>query len=115
MAQSHLVARGLGALPVVNCVSPGYLARHGTPHTLDDLDAHRLVHYVSTLGARSPGFEYAAGDRYRIFGTAAVNDKAGVFLLNRTNVTVMNGTVSAFDIGVAIAEDSSKLRGNPSR
>ena len=39
---------------------------------------------------------------HRIFGTAAVNDKAGVFLLNRTNVTVMNGTVSAFDIGVAI-------------
>ncbi|MGH8073323.1 MAG: LysR family transcriptional regulator [Lysobacter sp.] len=62
---STLVARGLGALPVVNCVSPGYLARHGTPHTLDDLDAHRLVHYVPTLGARSPGFEYAAGDRYR--------------------------------------------------
>jgi len=39
---------------------------------------------------------------HRIFGTAASGDKAGVFLLNRTNVTVTNGTVSAFDIGVAI-------------
>jgi parallel beta-helix repeat protein len=39
---------------------------------------------------------------HRIFGTAAAGDKAGVFLLNRTGVTVMNGTVSDFDIGVAI-------------
>jgi DNA-binding transcriptional LysR family regulator len=62
---SALIARGLGALPVVNCASPGYLARYGTPHTLEDLDAHRLVHYVSTLGARPSGFEYAAGSSYR--------------------------------------------------
>jgi DNA-binding transcriptional LysR family regulator len=62
---STLVARRLGALPVVNCASPGYLARHGTPRTLEDLDTHRLVHYVSTLGASSPGFEYAEGDGYR--------------------------------------------------
>jgi DNA-binding transcriptional LysR family regulator len=60
-----LVARKLGALPVVNCASPGYLERHGTPRTLDDLEAHRLVHYVPTLGMRPPGFEYAAGDHYR--------------------------------------------------
>lgn len=33
---------------------------------------------------------------------AAAGDKAGVFLLNRTGVTVMNGTVSNFDVGVAI-------------
>lgn len=62
---STLVARRLGVLPVVTCASPAYLARYGMPRTLDDLDAHRLVHYVSTLGARSPGFEYAAGDGYR--------------------------------------------------
>jgi DNA-binding transcriptional LysR family regulator len=62
---STLVARRLGTLPVVNCASPAYLARHGTPRTVDDLDAHRLVHYVSTLGTRPPGFEYPDGDDYR--------------------------------------------------
>jgi len=62
---STLVARRLGALPVVNCASPSYLARHGTPQKLEELDAHRLVHYVSTLGARSPGFEYTDGNGYR--------------------------------------------------
>ncbi len=39
---------------------------------------------------------------HRIFGTENVNDKAGVYLLNRSGVTVRNGTVTNFDIGVAI-------------
>jgi DNA-binding transcriptional LysR family regulator len=46
---------------MANCASPGYLARHGTPLSLDDLAQHRLVHFVSTLGAKSSGFEYTDG------------------------------------------------------
>lgn len=53
-----LIARYLGTVPMVNCASPAYLAQYGTPHTVDELARHRLVHYVSTLGARSAGFEY---------------------------------------------------------
>jgi DNA-binding transcriptional LysR family regulator len=73
---STLAARRLGALPVVTCASPAYIARFGTPKKLEDLDAHRLVHYVSTLGARSPGFEYPTGDGYRtrpMHGAVTVN------------------------------------------
>jgi DNA-binding transcriptional LysR family regulator len=55
---SGLVARPLGELRQINCASPAYLAQHGTPHTLDDLAAHRLIHYVPTLGARSAGWEH---------------------------------------------------------
>ena len=65
LGDSRLVARRLGAYRVVNCASPGYLARHGVPQSLDDLAHHQLIHYVSTLGARSPGFEYPHGDTYR--------------------------------------------------
>jgi parallel beta-helix repeat protein len=39
---------------------------------------------------------------HRVFGTAGANDKAGVYVLNHFGVTVRNGTVSNFDIGVAI-------------
>lgn len=60
----HLVSRPLGALRVMNCASPGYLERHGTPTSLADLADHRLVHYVSSLGANSPGWEYPDGDGY---------------------------------------------------
>jgi DNA-binding transcriptional LysR family regulator len=61
LVDSSLVARPLGALRMVNCASPDYLRRHGTPLTPDDLAQHRLVHYVPVLGGRSPGFEIAEG------------------------------------------------------
>jgi len=63
---SSLVARTLGSVRIVNCASPAYLAARGTPRTLQDLDAHALVHYVSTLGQRPDGFEYHDGAGYRI-------------------------------------------------
>ena len=58
LRDSSLIARALGAMPLVNCASPAYLSQYGVPETLADLLRHRLVHYVQVLGARSPGFEY---------------------------------------------------------
>ncbi|MEW9899704.1 LysR family transcriptional regulator [Chitinivorax sp. PXF-14] len=58
LTDSSQIARPLGHMQLVNCVSRDYQARHGSPLELGDLATHRLVHYVSTLGARSPGFEY---------------------------------------------------------
>lgn len=55
---SSLIARPLGKLELLNCVSPAYIERYGVPKSLDDLTRHQLVHYVTTLGAKSPGFEY---------------------------------------------------------
>tara|TARA_A100001391_G_scaffold197792_3_gene178515 strand:+ start:58928 stop:59833 length:906 start_codon:yes stop_codon:yes gene_type:complete len=60
----NLFARRLGMFAIVNCASPAYLARHGTPRTLADLAGHRLIHYVPGLGGGSPGFEYPQGDGY---------------------------------------------------
>jgi len=65
LADSELVARRLGHFRMMNCASPAYLAAHGTPTTLDDLDDHQLIHYSSTLGAKSPGWEYFDGTRWR--------------------------------------------------
>lgn len=58
LSDSSLIARPLGKLELLNCVSPAYIAQFGTPQTLDDLANHQLVHYVTTLGSKSPGFEY---------------------------------------------------------
>ena len=57
LKDSGLIARPLGKLTVVNCASPDYLNRFGTPQTLDDLASHALVHYALNLGTRPPGFE----------------------------------------------------------
>lgn len=61
-----LVARPLGRLRMMNAASPAYLARHGTPRTLEDLQRqdHRMIHYSRTLGARPYGCEYPDGDDY---------------------------------------------------
>jgi DNA-binding transcriptional LysR family regulator len=54
---TSLIARPVGAMRMVNCVSPAYVQVYGAPQSLDDLPRHRLVHYVSLLGAKSGGFE----------------------------------------------------------
>lgn len=75
-ADSALVARRLGELPLVTCASPGYLQAHGRPRALADLDRHWLVHYTPTLGQRPDGFEYQDGEAWRerpMRGRVAVN------------------------------------------
>ena len=61
----QLIVRPLGRLAFINCASPDYLRRRGTPQTLGDLANHDLVHYVTTLGTRSMGFEYPDAGGYR--------------------------------------------------
>lgn len=63
LQDSSLIARPLGSLRIINCVSPSYIAAFGEPRTLEDLPNHRLVDYVSTLGAKSGGFEYFDGEQ----------------------------------------------------
>lgn len=58
LADSDLVVRRLGELPQINVASPGYLQRHGTPRTLDDLAGHQLVHYDGKLGLQGAAWEY---------------------------------------------------------
>ncbi|CAN5220346.1 LysR family transcriptional regulator [soil metagenome] len=77
LADSSLVARPLGSLRQVNVASADYVAAHGTPRTLADLDRHRLVHYASTFGTPPIGFEYLAGGRRQTLamkGAVTVNN-----------------------------------------
>ncbi len=76
---SSLVARPLGAIRLINCASPDYLRRHGTPRSIEDLRDHRLVHYAGTLGQRPVGFEYPDGGGHAALpmaGSVTVNNGA---------------------------------------
>ncbi len=73
---SSLVARPIGHLVQINCASPAYLKRYGTPRTLDDLAHHKLVHYRQVLGGRSPGWEWSDGKQTHLLpmaGSVTVN------------------------------------------
>ncbi len=58
---SGLVRRSLGQVRFVTCASPHYLARHGTPATLDDLTSHRSVNYASRLPVSASTLEFLNG------------------------------------------------------
>jgi len=65
LSDSALVAKRIGVLHMMNCASPRYLEKYGTPRTLADLAQHLLVHYSLSFGAEAPSFEYFDGNTYR--------------------------------------------------
>ncbi|AUN97133.1 LysR family transcriptional regulator [Bacteriovorax stolpii] len=76
LADSGLIARPIGEMKVINCASPQYLKKYGTPKKLEDLSGHLLVHYTLTLGGRPFGFEYFEDGKYKTMkmkGTITVN------------------------------------------
>lgn len=111
LGDSSLIARPLGHYRLLTCASPDYLAAHGTPRTLDDLAAHQLVHYVSTLGARSPGFEYqdlAAGGETRFVpmaGAVTVNNSESYQAACLAGL----GLIQAPEVGLRPLIDSGRL------
>lgn len=58
VVDESLAARPLGALPLVNVASRGYVEAHGEPRTLDDLAAHWLVDYQPNPSDDPAAFEY---------------------------------------------------------
>ncbi|WP_431824988.1 LysR substrate-binding domain-containing protein [Burkholderia sp. F1] len=62
LSDTSLVARRIGELAQVNCASPAYLERHGTPRSPDDLPEHVSVGYFSSRTGRELDWEYADMD-----------------------------------------------------
>lgn len=60
-----LVARRIGAFEWVTCASPEYLARHGTPKTLEDLADHHAIGYLSSRTARTLEWHYLVNGETR--------------------------------------------------
>lgn len=58
LENSNLIARRLGTMEMVNCVSPGYIRRYGIPNSLEDLTEHFVVDYSPGNRQQNYGFEY---------------------------------------------------------
>jgi LysR family transcriptional regulator for bpeEF and oprC len=77
LQDSSLVARRIGVFQGVTCASPAYLARHGEPHTLDDLQNHTAVNYFSSRTGRVIDMDFMVNGKaseIKIPSTIAVND-----------------------------------------
>jgi len=63
-----LVARPLAQMRQVVCASRGYLERHGTPLSLEDLAQHRVIEYFSNTTHKRYGLEFLIEGREQELG-----------------------------------------------
>jgi DNA-binding transcriptional LysR family regulator len=89
-----LIARRLAAVQLVCCASPGYLARHGTPATPDDLAGHACLLYA-----------YAARDAWRFTGPDGRERLAKVTGPLQSNNGGCNAALAMADAGIALEPD----------
>lgn len=69
LPESSLIARRLCGVSLVLCAAPAYLARHGTPSHIDDLDEHD--HVLFTPSSRNQTWTVVSGDASYEFGRPA--------------------------------------------
>ena len=77
LGDSSMVARRVALLEQLTCASPAYLAAHGTPRTLADLDGHRAVNFFSAQTGKVWPFDFRLdGQRHSVTlpGTVSVNN-----------------------------------------
>jgi DNA-binding transcriptional LysR family regulator len=75
LTPSSLVARAVGEFEMVNCASPEYLQRHGTPVGPADLPHHLAVDYVSPTSGRAAPWVWQEGSQTR---SSAVRSRVAV-------------------------------------
>ncbi|CAB3626161.1 LysR family transcriptional regulator [Achromobacter marplatensis] len=66
------IARRLVPIQLIVCASPAYLARHGTPRTIEALDAHRCTGYRRVNTGKLAPWEFMVGDEIQYRDVPAV-------------------------------------------
>lgn len=103
MPASQLMARKLGESPMAVVASPDYLARRGTPRTLDDLADHDLISF--NFARHCDGWPFTMSDGRRISRPAVGTATAGDGETSRNLVLAGQGIarLSLFHIGPDLA------------
>ncbi|MFW2588053.1 LysR family transcriptional regulator [Sagittula sp. SSi028] len=58
---SSLISRRLASMPEITCASPAYIARHGTPESIADLQGHHMIGFVSSRTGAPLPLEFTTG------------------------------------------------------
>ncbi|MDN3279038.1 LysR family transcriptional regulator [Frankia sp. RB7] len=62
---SGMIQRRLGSIAEVTVASPAYLAAHGTPASLDELDSHQMVGFISSRSGDVLPLEFSVNGALR--------------------------------------------------
>ncbi|CAI2515163.1 LysR family transcriptional regulator [Serratia liquefaciens] len=65
LKDSDMVARRLGELEEVTCAAPDYLQRFGTPHSISELEGHRMVGFRSSASGTLMPLEFTVAGQAR--------------------------------------------------
>ncbi|HGM5420365.1 TPA: LysR family transcriptional regulator [Serratia liquefaciens] len=65
LKDSDMVALRLGELEEVTCAAPDYLQRFGTPHSISELEGHRMVGFRSTASGTLMPLEFTVAGQTR--------------------------------------------------
>ena len=61
LPDSSLVARRIGMATMVTCAAPGYIQEFGAPDTLEALDTHRCISFLSGQNHRRLPWQFSQG------------------------------------------------------
>ena len=103
LADSSLKARKLAEARTLLVAAPEYLARMGTPRTIDDLSEHQLLHYSILSSGNFWRLRAASGEerQVRVGGRLAVNN--GEALMRAAEAGLGIALVPTFMLGDALA------------
>jgi LysR family transcriptional regulator for bpeEF and oprC len=77
LQDSTMVARRVGVFESITCAAPSYVAQHGQPNTIDDLQHHRAVQYFSGATGRTLDWDFVidgVSTQVKMNGIVSVND-----------------------------------------
>lgn len=77
LEDSSMLARTVGSMRFITCATPAYLAQHGMPRSIEELDLHRGVVHFSGRTGRPFDWDFMVEGRQvkrHVRGAVAVND-----------------------------------------
>lgn len=64
LPDSSLSLRSLGRFPILTVASPNYIARHGAPQTIEEIDRHRQIDILSATTGRVLDWRFLRDGRH---------------------------------------------------
>jgi DNA-binding transcriptional LysR family regulator len=71
VSDASLIMRSLGAIREMTCASPDYVAAHGMPQTLDGLEGHQAIGFISSRTGQIMPLEFMVGEEVRYISLPA--------------------------------------------
>lgn len=91
LPDSSLIGKRIGAVSIITCAAPSYLAQFGVPETVEDLSQHRAVNYFSGSSRKLLDWRFRSED-----GEQTLNIRSGI-LVNDSAAFVQAG-IAGFGI-----------------